>query len=180
MALTQIIAYKKNHKLSSGLDGRFKPGQEPFNKGRKGVFLGGNVAEACQFQKGNRPWNYMPVGSERVNDEGYVDIKVADPNKWKSKHIIIWEEHNGPVPKGHAVIFEDRNKRNFEQNNLILVSRAQLAVVNGKNLIQNDAELTRIGLIVADIHRKIGELRKKSKSRGRGKLEKTSSSEGVV
>jgi len=160
LALTQIMDYKKNHKLSSGLDGRFRPGQEPFNKGRKGVFLGGNVAEAAQFKMGHRPWNYMPVGSERVNDDGYVDIKVADPNKWKGKHIVIWEEHNGPVPKGHAVIFGDRNKRNFEPDNLILVSRKQLIRMNQSNLIKEAAELTKTGIIIADIYNKIGERRK--------------------
>lgn len=45
LTLAQIKAYKKNHNLSSCLTGWFKPGQVPFNKGRKGVFLGGEVAE---------------------------------------------------------------------------------------------------------------------------------------
>jgi hypothetical protein len=160
LSLAQIKGYKKNHGLTSGLTGWFKPGQAPFNKGRKGVFLGGEVAEACQFKKGHRPWNYQPVGSERINGDDYVDIKVADPNKWKGKHIVIWEAANGPVPKGHAIIFGDGNRRNFELNNLVLVSRAQLAVLNKKNLIQNDAELTKTGIIIADIYCKIGERRK--------------------
>lgn len=156
--LAQIKAYKKNHGLSSGLDGRFKPGQVPFNKGKKGV--GG--WEPTQFQKGHRPHNYKPVGAERVNEDDYVDVKIADPNRWKGKHILLWEEHNGPVPPGHVVIFGDGNRRNFDPDNLILVSRAQLAVLNKNRLIQNDADLTRTGIVVADIYRKIGE-RKKAK-----------------
>ncbi|MCL4441540.1 MAG: HNH endonuclease [Firmicutes bacterium] len=165
LTLAQIKAYKKNHGLTSGLSGRFRPGHVPANKGRKGVFLGGQVAEACQFKKGHKAHNWVPIGSERVNGDGYVDIKIADgqlQKNWKGKHILIWEERNGPVPPGYAVIFGDGNRRNFDPNNLILVSRAQLAVVNKNRLIQDDADLTRTGIIVADIYRKIGE-RKKAK-----------------
>jgi len=161
----QIKGYKNRYGLDSGLDGRFQPGHVPANKGRKGVFLGGEVAEACQFKKGNKAHNWVPIGSERVNGDDYIDIKVADgklQKNWKGKHILIWEEHNGPVPPGHAVIFGDGNRRNFDPDNLILVSRAQLAVLNKNRLIQDNADLTRTGIIVADIYRKIGE-RKRAK-----------------
>lgn len=105
----------------------------------------------------------MPVGSERVNSDGYVDIKISDPNKWKGKHILIWEKENGPVPKGHCVIFGDGNNRNFDSNNLILVSRQQLIVLNKNNLIQSDADLTRTGVIIADLYQKINERKAKTK-----------------
>lgn len=157
LSIAQIKAFKKNRGLSSGLDGRFKTGHTPFNKGKKG--LGG--WEPTQFKNGNKPHNYKPVGTERVNGDGYVDIKMADPSKWKAKHIIVWEEHNGPVPKGHVVIFGDGNRRNFDIANLILVSRKQLVRLNQNGLIQNDAELTRTGIIMADIYQKIGERKKK-------------------
>ena len=160
--VSAIISLSDRHGLHNGRDTRlnkgyeptqFKKGHTPFNKGKKG--LGG--WEPTQFKTGNKPWNYKPVGTERVNDEGYTDIKVADPNKWKGKHILVWESINGPVPKGHAVIFGDGNKQNFEPTNLILVSRKQLLRLNKLHLIQNDAELTRTGVIIADIYNKIGE-----------------------
>lgn len=154
LKVSQIRAYKNNHNLSSGLDGRFKKGHIPFNKGLKGVCTGG---KETQFKKGNIPKNYMPVGSERINGDDYVDIKIADPNKWKGKHILIWEKQNGPVPNGCCVIFGDGNNRNFDINNLILVSRKQLLILNKNNLIQNDAELTRTGVIIADLKIKINE-----------------------
>jgi len=154
---SQIAAFIKNNKLNTGRDGRFKSGHVPANKGKKG--MGG--WEPTQFKKGNRPWNYKPVGTERVNGDGYVDIKVADPNKWKGKHILLWEAANGPVPKGHVVIFADSNKRNFDLNNLLLVSRKELAVLNKHNLIQGETELTKAGVIVADIYLKIGERKRK-------------------
>ncbi len=159
LAAGKIKAYKNNHKLSSGLNGRFQSGHVPFNKGRKGI----DGWEPTQFKKGHKPHNYKPVGTERVNGDDYVDIKIADPNKWKGKHILVWEEHNGPVPKGHVIIFGDGNRRNFEPDNLILVSRKQLVIMNKKNLIKNDAELTKTGIIIADIYQKIGK-RKKTKA----------------
>lgn len=156
----QMNTWKKNHGHTSGLDARFKKGSTPPNKGTKGLYnVGGNKTS---FKKGIVPHNYMPVGSERVNSDGYVDIKVADPNKWRAKHILIWEAHHGhAVPKGHVVIFGDRNPRNFEPGNLILVSHAQLAVLNRKKLIQNDTDLTRSSVVLADIYLKISQ-RKKS------------------
>jgi len=152
----QLRAYKKNRKLSSGVVTKFKRGHAPANKGIKGA--GG--WEPTQFKKGHRPYNYQAVGTERINGDGYIDIKIADPNKWRGKHILIWEKHNGPIPKGHVVIFGDRNKRNFYIDNLLLISRKQLLMMNRKNLIQSDTELTKTGIIIADIENKINEINK--------------------
>lgn len=159
LGVNQVKAFKKNNKLSSGLDGRFAPGNVPYNKGQKGV--GG--WEPTYFKKGNKPWNYKPVGTERVNGDDYVDIKIADPSKWRAKHRVIWERENGPVPKGHVVIFGDGDRRNFELDNLILVSQRQLSILNSKKLIQNDVELTKTGIIVADLYTQIGAAKKRKK-----------------
>ncbi len=155
LKVSQIRSFKKNNGLKGGVNTRFKKGQAPFNKGKKGV--GG--WKPTQFKKGHKPHNYKPIGTERINSDGYIDIKIADPNKWKAKHLLIWEEANGPVPEGYAVIFGDGNPRNFDLDNLVLVSRQQLLVMNRKGLIQKDADLTRTGVIVADIYRKIYERR---------------------
>lgn len=144
---SQMKGWYGRHKLNSGVTGYFHKGMVPWNKGKKGISYEG--MKATQFKKGNKPANWVPIGSERVNADGYVDIKVADGKKqhnWRGKHIITWEEHNGPVPPKHVVIFGDGDKRNFDPGNLLLVSRAQW-----------DAELTKAGIVVADICNKIGE-----------------------
>lgn len=165
LPVQKIKTFKHNHKISSGLTGRYEKGHIPFNKGKKGLCQGG---VETQFKKGHKPHNYVPVGSERVNGDDYVDIKIADPNKWRGKHLIVWEKHhNRPVPKGHAVIFGDGNRRNFNPDNLILVSRGQLAIMNKNGLIQNNAELTRTGVILADIYRKIGERKRNKRGKER-------------
>jgi len=151
--VNQIRAFKKNNKLSSGLSLRFAKGQISWNKGKKKYWIGG---EETQFKKGYTPHNYLPVGTERINSDGYVDIKIADPNKWKAKQILVWEKHNGPVPEGGCIIFGDKNRRNFDINNLILVTNSQLLTLNHKKLIQNDADLTRTGVIIADLYLKMG------------------------
>ncbi len=177
----QMKSYYGNHNINSGLVGYFEKGLKPWNKGLKGVTTGG---VQTQFKEGHLPHNYVPVGSERIRTVrtnrktkgDYIDVKIADPNKWKAKHIIIWEERNGPVPKGHAVIFGDGNNRNFDPNNLILVSRKQLVILNKMRLIQNDANLTRTAVITADLVLKIGE-RKKRREKPCVKTTKTSKTE---
>ncbi|WP_066499979.1 HNH endonuclease signature motif containing protein [Abyssisolibacter fermentans] len=156
--ISQIRAHKKNHSLSSGLDGRFKKGHTPFNKGKKGINIGGKTT---QFKKGHKPYNYRPIGFERITVDGYTEVKVAEPNKWRLKQQLIWEKQNGPVPDNHVVIFGDRDKRNFDINNLILVSRQQLLILNRNKLIQKNADLTRVGIVIADVQQKISD-RKKS------------------
>lgn len=157
LGLNQITAYIKNNGLSSGINTRFTKGQDSWNKGTKGICAGGIKT---QFKKGQKPHNYKPVGSERVNADGYVDVKIADPNKWKAKHRLLWEKENGPIPKGHVIIFGDGNRRNFQQDNLILVSKSQLAILNKNQLIKDNADLTRVGVVIADIYKKIGERKK--------------------
>lgn len=159
----QMASWKKNHGLTSGLDCRFKTGQTPANKGTKGVYnVGGN---STSFKKGQTPLNYRPVGTERVDLEGYTLIKVSDKGqwhqRWKHKHRVVWEQANGKIPHNHVLIFADSDKRNTSLENLILVSRKQLAMLNKHNLIKNDVELTKTGILIADIYSKIFDLKKK-------------------
>jgi len=157
---SQLAAYYKNNKLNSGVSGYFSKGHEPVNKGKKGV--GG--WKPTQFKKGNVPVNHRPVGSERTRVDGYIEVKVADPSTWRLKHRVIWEKHNGPIPKEHVLLFGDRNKQNLDKDNLILISRNQLARLNQNNLIQKNSELTRTGIIIADLKIKISDRKRSVKS----------------
>ncbi|MDR3061267.1 MAG: HNH endonuclease [Dysgonamonadaceae bacterium] len=165
----------ERYNLKNGRDCRFQPGQEPPNKGRKGVCAPGS--EKGWFKPGSKPFNTMPLWSERINADGYVEIKYAEKsgppkNRWKGKHVLIWEKANGPVPKGHVVIFADGNRQNFKLENLILVSRKELAVLNHLNMLSSKNEditkisvgIARLRVLIAD--RKRGTL----KTRGNKKL----------
>lgn len=151
--VNQIKHYKKNNKLKSGVDCRFKKGQTN-NYKIKGISEGFKIN---QFRKGNISHNTLSVGSEVITIDGYTKIKIGNPNKWKYKHIFIWEKSNGAMPEGHVIIFADKDKSNFNIDNLILISKAELLTLNRYRLIKEDAELTKTGLVVAKIYRKISE-----------------------
>ena len=144
----QIKGFLGNRHLNTGRTGRFKKGHEPQNKGVQSCASG---SEKTWFLPGHMPANHRPVGSERTNVDGYTEIKVAEPKKWKMKHVLIWETENGPLPKGHAVIFGDGDKTNLTLKNLILVTRGELAILNHKGLIQGNADLTRTGVLIARV-----------------------------
>jgi len=116
---------------------RFLPGHVPANKGVKGWDAGGRSHET-RFKKGQRSLTWMPIGSERINADGYRDRKVADtgypPHDWKAVHTLLWIEHYGPVPPGYAVGFIDGNKQHVAINNLVLLSRGDLM---RRNMIHN-------------------------------------------
>lgn len=154
----KAIRKKYNIRIENPVTGHFPKGHIPWNKGLKGIDIGG---KETQFKKGDMPPNYQPVGSERVTVDGYLEVKVKDPNVWKGKHILIWEEHNGPVPEGHCIIFGDGNKENLDINNLICVSRKQLLGLNRHNLIQSNAELTKTAVNIVDLKYKIADAEKK-------------------
>ena len=160
--LGQIKGAIARYKLNTGFTGYFPKGNIPFNKGTKGIMK----ANKTSYKKGNIPQSYKPVGTERITKDGYTEIKVKDPNVWKLKQRLIYEEHYGEIPKGYVVMFLDRDKSNFDINNLILISRNQLRTLNQNDLIKDDPELTKSGIILADLLIKINEKDKEIKKNG--------------
>lgn len=105
---------------------RFKPGHQSWNKGKRGLKAGGRSAET-RFKPGNRPHTWVPIGTEQIRD-GYLWRKVTDGHgrhNWRQVHVMLWEQHNGPVPKGLILVFRDRNKQNIQLDNLELITRAE-------------------------------------------------------
>lgn len=161
MKVTQLRKSANNHGIKNGVDFRFPKGHIPYSKGMKGVNFSGENGKKTQFKKGQRPLNHREVGSERVTNNGYTEIKVAEPNVWRRKHVAVWEEVNGPVPEGKIIIFGDGNKKNCDIDNLIMISKNQLMMMGVKGLFKNHADLTKTGVIVADLYLKIGEMKRK-------------------
>lgn len=155
-SMNQITGAIKRYNLSTGRTGRFEKGNTSWNKGTKGL----TSANKTSFKKGSMPPNYKPVGSERITVDGYTEVKVKDPNKWRLKQQIIWEKYNGEIPKGSTIIFADGNKFNFDIENLLLVTRKQLLTLNRYGLIKQDAELTKTGINIANVISKINEVKK--------------------
>lgn len=151
-----IKTFRGNHKLNSGLTGKFEKGNVPFNKGTKGLMK----ANKTSFKKGNIPSNHKKVGYERINVDGYIEIKVKEPNIFKLKHRVIYEQYYGKIPKGHKVIFADGNKLNIDPNNLILVTNSEELIMNKNKLRYDEAELTRTGSLIAKVIDKTHKVKK--------------------
>lgn len=148
----QIKAYKSRNKLNSGLTGRYEKGHTPINKGTKGMFnAGGNKTS---FKKGIVPANRVPIGTEKERSDGYVWVKVRDGHgnkNWILKHVKVWEEVHGSVPKENVVIFLDGDTHNFDINNLQMISKATNARLNQNHLRYPDKDLTSMGITIAEV-----------------------------
>lgn len=122
---------------------QFKPGHVPANKGlRRPGWAPGRMAET-QFKKGRLSGaaaaNWKPIGTILPDPEGYLRIKVRDAvhgkeptgfgntKVWPLLNRHVWEQHHGPIPKSHNVIFKDGDRSNCAIENLELVSRADMA-----------------------------------------------------
>ena len=93
-------------------------------------------------------------------------MKVAEPNKWRMKHRIVWEEHHGKIPDGQNVIFLDGNKLNTEIENLALVTNSEHLEMNRARLRSEDPECTKSGILVARLS--VATDRRKKQIRERG------------
>lgn len=155
----QIRTAVRNRKIASGRTGCFQKGSRPWNAGTKGRGLTGR--NKTSFKKGNAPPNRKPIGSERIDGDGYVWIKVEErdpytgfPTRYKLKHAHVWEQKNGPIPPGKIVFFADNDKTNCDPENLILISRPELLILNQLNYRETPAELKPTVLTLARLKAK--------------------------
>lgn len=128
----QMQMYKKDHKLRSGFDAKFKKAQTPLNK--------------------------MPIGSETIYyDKGIKKtyIKIGEPNIWERKQVYLYKKYKGNVPDDGIVIFLDGNKNNFNIDNLELVTRHENNIIAGNKLWCNNKDLNKTQVILAKLKSKI-------------------------
>ena len=128
VTIDQAKAFCKNNGIRTGKIECFKKGHVPWNKGKHTEPHGRSIEK--QYKPGNIPPNWKPVGSERINRDGYIEIKVAERNKWKLKHRYIWEKAHGPIPADCIVTFKDGNKRNLDIENLAMITKAENCKMN--------------------------------------------------
>ena len=133
----QIVSFRKRAKLKTGRDGKFKSGNTSWNKGKK---IGSHPnSRSSQFKKGMTPYNLLPIGFERITEDGYVEIKVEEinpytgaPTRFVQKHRYLWEQAHGKVPDGYALKCLDGDRSNTDPSNWEAVPRGLLPRLNGK------------------------------------------------
>ena len=163
--LSKLGNLKTKLGLRSGLiGGRFEKGQKAFNKGKKwDEFMPIKSQKKClktTFKKGNLPHNHKPIGSERITKDGYIEIKVSEPNTWQLKHRYIYEKVYGKIPSGDKLIFLDGNRLNISIENLQLVSSEQALIMSRNHYFTENKTLTQTGVMISRVISKTRKLKK--------------------
>lgn len=114
-----------------------------------------------RFKKGHNGTRTKSIGYEFIDKEGYTHIKIKEPNIWVKKQKYIYEKHYGKIPKGYCVMFLDQNKQNFDIENLILVRNKDKLVAKNMHLLGNYKEITKTGLLTAQLINKNYEIKKR-------------------
>lgn len=154
----QMTGFLKNHKIKSGRTGHYEAGLVPHNKGTKGLMKPNKTS----FKKGQKAFNHKPVGTERVNVEGYLEIKTAEPSTWSLKQRHVWQLKHGPIPKGHNIRFRDGDKLNCDIDNLLLVSDSENILLNHLDFNNAPVEVKDTLHLVAKIKAKTINIKKEN------------------
>jgi len=139
---------------------RYNKGHIPDNKGKKMSPEIYAKLQQSMFKVGHRPFNHREIGSERINKDGYIEIKVAEPSKWRCKHRVIWEQHNGEIPKGFNVQFKNHNPLDCRIENLYLISRAEQLRTENSYIARYPKELQDVIRLKGAINRQINKIEK--------------------
>lgn len=135
-----------------GTDTRFKRGQKPPAGCTEAMVEAG---KPTRFKQGTTPHNHVPVGTE-VERLGYTWVKVAEPNQWKQKHLLVWKDAHGEFPaKGMKLCFRDGNRLNTAIENLECITQAELTRRN--SIHRYPPELREVIRLAAKVRRKIDE-----------------------
>jgi hypothetical protein len=116
---------------------RFQPGITPWNKGQP--FQSGGRSAETQFKPGrpaHEASNWLPIGSERINADGYLERKTTDDpslvpaRRWVAVHRLVWEATHGPIAPGMVVAFKPgmrtTSAAEITLDRLELMSRAEI------------------------------------------------------
>ncbi|MEZ6854167.1 HNH endonuclease signature motif containing protein [Halodesulfovibrio aestuarii] len=132
---SQLNSFVKRNKIRSGRTGQFPKGHVPWSASvaGKGILK----ANKTSFKKGNVPANVRPMHAERINKDGFIEIKIDEPNpftghdtRFKCKHVWLWEQAYGAVPKGQCIRFKDGDKMNCVLGNLEMVNQQENLQLN--------------------------------------------------
>ena len=169
MGLRKSVAFlseigKRTSMSQASIAHRFRKGHKPANKGKRMSPETYSRVAPTMFRKGNVPANHRPVGSERVNVDGYVEIKMAEPNKWRQKHRVVWEQEYGPIPKGSNIQFRNGNRQDIRIENLYLISRQDQLKNENSLMARYPEELRKVIRLKGTLKRQITLYNKKNRS----------------
>ena len=159
------------HKIRTGMQGyntQFKKGNSAWNKGLKQEdFLTEEqilASKGTRFKKGHVSPRRKDLGAERINEFGFIEVKVKQPDTWKLKHRHIWEEEHGEIPYRHVIIFKDGDKTNCELDNLMMVYQNAVTTVGMRKALTEYPEINEAIYHLTELEVKTN-VRKKEQSK---------------
>jgi hypothetical protein len=149
-----------------------KAGSVPPNKGKKQTeyMSPGAIARtaATRFEKGHLPKNTLHdhAVTIRVDSKGnsykWIRLGLA---KWVPYHRYLWEQHNGPIPKGYTIQFKDGNTLNCEDiNNLYMISRSEQLKTENSFYARYPEEVQQLIHLKGALNRQINNAIKKNEN----------------
>lgn len=147
---------------------QFVPGQKPWNAGTH--YQAGGRSVETRFKPGraaSEARNYLPVGSHRINHDGYLERKMSDDprlmpaRRWTAVHRLVWEAAHGPVPAGHVVAFAPGQFTNVLElltvDRLVCRSRAEHARHN--SMWKRNPEIMKLYQLKGQITRQVNRIK---------------------
>ena len=155
---------------------RFKPGHTTWNKGVKGSVGLHENCRKTQFKPGQKPHTTAPVGAYRINvTKGIPRLEQKTNNKpgpnsvrWIPVTRLVWEQHHGPVPDKHIVVFADSKQattalEEITIDKLICISRAENARRN--SAAAHSTEYGKLAQLKGAITRQVNRIIKEHEQR---------------
>ena len=114
---------------------QFQKGDEPWNKGLKGIHL----SPKSEFKKGCDSNRRVDVGTVTIRHRKREKnprawIKVAEPSSWVPLARYVYEAEHGPLDKGLVIHHIDRNPLNDSLENLVAMTRREHALEHEHDL----------------------------------------------
>lgn len=167
LRVPQVANFKTRFGIKSGtVGGRFVKGQKSYNKGRpQSEWMTPEAIErtkATRFQKDAVPRNARPMGFERVNVDGYIEVKVRErPDAehrscFDLKQRLVYEKvHGVKLTSDDVIVFLDGNKLNCDPSNLARLSHAEHAKMTTYKLTYSDRETFETALNIMRLNDRV-------------------------
>lgn len=98
-----------------------------------------------------------PIGSETVY-QGFTFVKVTDKHlgnfydNWELKQRVLWKQRHGDIPPNHMIVFLNRDRTDFSNENLFCVSSAINAIMVRNGWYSTDRDITLTAIKWCELH----------------------------
>lgn len=119
--------------------------------------LGIKRTRATRADSQRKRCDAKPLGSETIYN-GFTFIKVTDTNSgnfyknWELKQRVLWRQRHGDIPPGHMIIFLNKDRSDFSEENLFCISQATNAIMVHNGWYSTDRDITLTAIRYCELH----------------------------